>query len=224
MSYIHDALKASSEQRKAAQGEPSLSAEAPAPVAEPIKNGWSLGRMMLILLLGLLVYWFWRFPDQQPPAAPVGRGEPEILTPTPSAVESQEPDLSGVKIAIRQEPVRPPAPDRPVATATEVAAPPTSVEPPIAPEPPAPQAKVEQGPYADLPYLRQLPVEQQRELKEIRFTVHIYSDEPRSRLVKYEDRMLREGDFVRPGLRVEAIIPRAVVLQYRQTRFKVPAL
>ena len=42
--------------------------------------------------------------------------------------------------------------------------------------------------------------------------------------VKYEGKMLREGDFVRPGLRVEAIVPRAVVLQYRQTRFKVPAL
>jgi hypothetical protein len=79
-------------------------------------------------------------------------------------------------------------------------------------------------PFADLPYMRQLPVEQQRELGEIRFTVHIYSDEPSSRMVKHGDRMLREGDFVRSGLRVEAIIPRAVVLQYRQTRFKVPAL
>ncbi|GAA0691633.1 hypothetical protein GCM10009104_18200 [Marinobacterium maritimum] len=226
MSYIHDALKASSEQRKAAQVENGAATAVPTSAAKPAKTGWSLGRILLILLLGLLLYWFWRFPDQQSAVAPVVTDEPEAVTLKPQTPEAEEPDLSGVKIAIRKEPARLPTPARPEVAESRSVAPPASVEPPGAPEPveTVQQEAVEQDPYAGLPYLRQLPVEQQRELQGIRFNVHIYSDEPRSRLVKFEDRVLREGDFVRPGVRIVEIIPRAVVLQYRDTRFKVPAL
>ncbi|GAA0789377.1 general secretion pathway protein GspB [Marinobacterium sediminicola] len=223
MSYIHDALKASSEQRKAAQGTPEPASE-PAPLeVTQRRRGWSPGLVLLILLLGLLLYWFWRTPVQQPEDS-VDRVQPAAAKTEPVAAAQDEPDLSGVKIAIRTPavtaaPRRAEAPARAESPDTAPSGPPTaaaSVE--------SPPAASDPGPYADLPYLRQLPVDQQRELQEIRFTVHIYSDEPGSRLVKYDGRVLREGDFVRPGLRIEAIIPRGVVLQFRQTRFKVPAL
>lgn len=224
MSYIHDALKASSEQRKAVQGGESPAAEVPVRNDDPPPRRWSLGLVPLVLLLGLLLYWFWRTPDQQVPLVPVEVETPDTAVSGPRAVATAEPDLDGVKIAIRQEPVQ--APARPSAQ-PQISE--TRTEAPVAPASDASETVIQEpelapDPYAGLPYLRQLPVEQQRELKEIRFTVHIYSNEPRSRLLKYEDRVLREGDFVRPGLRVEAIIPRGVVLQYRQTRFKVPAL
>jgi general secretion pathway protein B len=74
------------------------------------------------------------------------------------------------------------------------------------------------------PYLRQLPVEVQRVLPALNFSVHIYSDTPAARMVKLEDRVLREGQRVAPELDVVAIIPRAVVLRYRDQPFKVPAL
>jgi hypothetical protein len=226
MSYIHDALKASSEQRKATQPMPE-----PIPPASSFMDDdqsgkrWPWGRTLLILLLGLLLYWIWRSADE-PAQLPIHPDGAEAVNPPSPEQAVPEPDLSGVKIAIRQTPeprtaARPSAPS-PAVSSTPVT--PQSVNPATTQDRAEPATTEAPDPFANLPYMRQLPVEQQRELGEIRFTVHIYSDEPSSRMVKHGDRMLREGDFVRSGLRVEAIIPRAVVLQYRQTRFKVPAL
>ncbi|MBA4501543.1 general secretion pathway protein GspB [Marinobacterium marinum] len=224
MSYIHEALKASAEQRRTAQSpvEPVV----PPVTAAADKTGlvrW-LGRVVLVMLLSLLLYWFW-FPPAPEVQAPAATEPVDASVQPPAGESASVPDLSGVKIAIRKEapePVRPvPAPPPEVAEPAAVAAEPKSADMSRESEP---GAAVPVDPFAHLPYLRQLPAAQQRELRDIRFTVHIYSDVPGSRMVKYQGRVLREGDFVRPGLRVEAIIPRSVVLQFKDLRFKVPAL
>lgn len=224
MSYIHDALKASAQQRQALQAgatPPAAAAAAGAPVR---RRRWSPGDLTLLLLLTLLLYWFWR--DQtsppQPPPAPVPPADsaqapaaPATALPAPPAQSAPaDEDLSGVRIAVRTPPS---------------AAPPTAVEarPKVEPPParaPAPVAAVSADPYAGVPYLRQLPVEQQREIGEIRFSVHIYADQPAARMVRYQGQLLREGDRVRPGLIIEAIVPRAVILRQGDSRFRVPAL
>lgn len=219
MSYIHDALKASAEQRKRAQDVPSPPLGGGGVPARSVGwVGW-LGRALLMVLLALLLFWGWRIYDRPPPAEiepPLAVERVSMPTPSPAG---DAPDLSGVKISIRETPE--------VSPGVSPSTPATATKDEQAEVADAVDAQVEvatEDPYASIPYLRQLPVELQRELQNIRFSVHIYAAEPSSRLVKYEGKMLREGDFVRPGLRIEAIVPRAVVLQYRQTRFKVPAL
>nr|WP_067286010.1 general secretion pathway protein GspB [Marinobacterium profundum] len=79
-------------------------------------------------------------------------------------------------------------------------------------------------PYAGMPYRRQLPVDVQRSLPEIAFSVHIYSKDPASRRVKIGERMMREGQNITPQLRLEEIIPKGVILSYEDYRFRMSAL
>ncbi len=78
--------------------------------------------------------------------------------------------------------------------------------------------------HAGLPYRRQLPVDVQRSLPELTFSVHIYSADPASRRVKIGERMMREGQRITPQLRLEEIIPKGVILSYEDYRFRMNAL
>ena len=48
---------------------------------------------------------------------------------------------------------------------------------------------------------------------------HLYSGKPKDRLVGINDRTLREGDSVEPGLVLEQITPDGMVLSYKGYRF-----
>ncbi|MFC6669209.1 general secretion pathway protein GspB [Marinobacterium aestuariivivens] len=75
-----------------------------------------------------------------------------------------------------------------------------------------------------MPYWRQLPVDVQRSLPELKFSVHIYSEDPASRRVKIGERMMREGQRITPQVRLEEIIPKGVILSYQEYRFRMNAL
>ena len=51
-------------------------------------------------------------------------------------------------------------------------------------------------------------------------TVHAYSDTPARRLVGIGTRILREGDYVAPGLQLEAITLDGMILRYKGYRFR----
>jgi general secretion pathway protein B len=180
--------------------------------------------LLAALVLALSVWWLQDGSEQAEIAlretGMVVESAPSVSIPVKPEVE---PDLSGVKLVIdppaaaRAHAASSPQPESPAAVAT-----PASVSSEVAPEVAAPEPAPD--PWANTPYLRQLPVEVQRALPALNFSVHIYSDTPAARMVKLEDRVLREGQRVAPELDVVAIIPRAVVLRYRDQPFKVPAL
>lgn len=70
-------------------------------------------------------------------------------------------------------------------------------------------------------YWRQLPVQVQRSLPQLNFSVHIYSDKPASRMVKINGRMLREGDPVSADMRLDEITRAGVILLYKGYRFRM---
>ncbi len=67
--------------------------------------------------------------------------------------------------------------------------------------------------------MAELPASIRDELPKIKITVHAYSGKPASRLVGYENRILREGDFLVPGLKVEEITQDGMILSYKGYRF-----
>jgi general secretion pathway protein B len=50
----------------------------------------------------------------------------------------------------------------------------------------------------------------------------VYSEDPHSRMVVINDRMLQEGDEVAPGLKLDRIEPDGVVLSSKGYRFLAP--
>ncbi|SEG04464.1 general secretion pathway protein GspB [Marinobacterium lutimaris] len=229
MSYILQALKDSEQQRS--QLKPvSAPTNLEAPVTASPQHRWSRRRLGYILAFAIIAAAGWfvsNYPGSQAPAevsatASDASQSAVFTAPAGAVVQDSEPDMRGVKLIIN------PPQSQPRATATEAPPAPRAVKQPannavskVSPEPQVTERAAD--PYADLPYLRQLPVATQREIPELKFSVHIYSESRSGRMVKLNDRMMREGQRVAPNLNIEAIIPRGVVFNYRGERFKVPA-
>ena len=68
--------------------------------------------------------------------------------------------------------------------------------------------------------MSELPVPIQQELPSISFSVHAYAPEPKGRMIGINDRVLREGENVVPGLVLEEITPDGVIMSYKGYRFR----
>ena len=68
--------------------------------------------------------------------------------------------------------------------------------------------------------IAELPVPIQQEIPRISISVHAYSGTPKDRLVGINDRVLREGEYVTPGLMLEQITPDGVIMSYKGYRFR----
>lgn len=68
--------------------------------------------------------------------------------------------------------------------------------------------------------MAELPAAMQQEIPAMSFPVHTYSSTPTERIVGINDRLLQEGDYVAPGLKVEEIAPDGVVFSYKSYRFR----
>ncbi|WKE65655.1 general secretion pathway protein GspB [Gallaecimonas kandeliae] len=79
------------------------------------------------------------------------------------------------------------------------------------------------APVPQLPSWRELPVDIQRQLPALNFSVHLYSPEPDQRLVKVNGHLYREGNELAPGLDLEEITPTGVILHYQDWRFTMAA-
>lgn len=85
------------------------------------------------------------------------------------------------------------------------------------------QAAADSG-KEEIIYWRQLPLDVQRSLPELQFSVHIYTTEPAARMVKVNGRMLHEGDLVSYNVRLLEITKRGVVLIFKGHRFRMNAV
>ncbi len=74
---------------------------------------------------------------------------------------------------------------------------------------------------ARIPYLYQLPDAVQRIIPEVRISFHSYSKRPSSRLVSVNGKVVREGQEIAGGIKLEKITSSGVILKYQSRRFKI---
>jgi general secretion pathway protein B len=200
--------------------------------------------------IGILRPWQAQAPAVQPvavkpPEAAAPPAPPPLAPPTPTPAPDRAP--ASVAITINAErpspappmpalaPAAPPAPapasDVPRAQGPAPAAPVQAIpsRPATAPESrvPSPASGAPSGgrPADPAPErapmtLAELPPSVQQELPKLAILFHLYSGNPRDRLVGINDRMLREGDAVEPGLVLEQITPDGMILTYKGYRFQ----
>ena len=159
---------------------------------------------------------------------------PEQAEALPAASEVSLDELKDVQLFIApvDDPGQPASPETGAQSADSVVA--VTEERVIEPAPPEEAARVEPGeersaspvevdappdPYEGIPNQRQLAVELQRELPDMDISVHMYSAKPGSRLVRIDDTVYREGDFVASELKLEEITPNGMIMSFRDTRF-----
>jgi len=157
-------------------------------------------------------------PLESTPPQPAAAAEP---APVPSVYVAAPPVKAKVAVEQRHEPAEQPQridalpvtevtkTDEPVAATVEATAA-QSIDPP-------PEARAGQMPrYSDLSSgLRQ-------RMPALAMSMHFYNNDPDRRLVRINDRLLREGDWVGSDLELVEITPTGVILDFLGKTFELP--
>ncbi len=212
MSYILEALKKSDQQRQ--RGATPTLPTAQAPVAAPQRPAFLYYGLLAAVLLsaGILIGWLrpWQAEQPAPATEPIAAKSPISIPPqtAPPAVQPA-PRVADTK------------PDRPAPASTEThGAPPRAVAAAPAPAPDKPAGPADTAQEQKVVPMAELPLAIQQEIPAMTIPLLAYSSKPMDRLVSINNQMLREGDSLTPGLRLEQITPDGLIFSYKGYRFR----
>lgn len=210
MSYILDALKKADRERK--QGEiPDLKSISPVVVDGMERRGNLIWPVMAIALVAVSLSWFkpWegKSPDRMDGIA-VQRPAPLVATPAakPVAAEVLEVAPRPVAAVQRSEAVK------------EISGPQADVQTTEA----AATVPDETAAASDaLPGIMELPASIRNSLPAIKISGHIYDENPSSRMVIINDKVMHEGKYLNNDLMIEEITDNGIVLNQSGTLFSM---
>jgi general secretion pathway protein B len=157
---------------------------------------------------------------EEPPAAPAEPDTPLVAPAArpPAPVSIDKPIKNPIKKPVKksiEKPSKKPTQADPVAA--------TTIPAPVAEKSlataNAPKAAPAEPP---LPALRELPQHIQREIPVFAVDGYIYSGNKAGRSVLSNRRLLREGDQIAPGLILERMTPKGMVMNYNGHRYHAP--
>lgn len=223
MSYILEALKKAQAERQLGNA-PTIHAPPPMYAAPERAHGAHRRTLMIGLGLGALLVaaaallWLWQGGEQPvqlaAATAPVAAPAPApVTTPAPAPAPEVE---AAPPAAPVPKPVSKPAPAKREAAPVAPAPVPAAVA-----EPPAPSVAAAPAGDDSLRSLQQLPEAVRREIPQVAFGGYIYSPTPGESLLLVDKMLRREGEEVAPGLVLERLTPKAAVMNYRGTRYRV---
>jgi len=223
MSYILDALNKSEQERRDRRA-PNLGTVHQGPkTASGYRKDWLAGLLILLLVNSALVF-YWLTRQASPQAAP--SAQPSVsqhIAPQPAPSQpassqpatSQPPAVSRPALPASQPQVTAPEREPDAASAIGVLITPNDMRRTSSPAT-TPGGKA--VPISDLP----LPV--QRQIPDLVFSSHIYSDDSSFRMVNINGRSIREGEMVNEQIRLERITEEGVILTYQDYTFEVSVL
>ena len=228
MSYILEALKKSDQQRRRGATPTLLTPQAAS--LPPAARRMSMPHVLLLaamisagIVIGALRPWQSEPPASiQAPATIVQAARPQVaMTPpenlpsSPAPVQAQMPLHSEQDIPTQKPaPAALPAPATPSPNSIAVTA------PPVAARKPEVAATATTTHEQTIMTMAELPLSIQQEIPKMTITVHAYSRSSQERLLGINDRMLREGDYLTPGLLLEQITPDGMIMSYKGYRFR----
>ena len=220
MSYILDALN-KSEQERRGQQTPDLQTvhRTPPPKSE---SKFPVAPIVLIFaLINIAGLGYWLFSSQQDEAAaltaPPASEQSQNRAAQTTKVTTSEPVQSGLTQPISKQPVSAP----PAVSTDQVAQSQLDIAPQdtlITPD------SAFTKPSAEAVRITELPINVQRQIPDLVFSSHLYSDEPSFRMVNINGKMRREGDMVESDLKLLEISDQGVILGYRHYVFEVSVL
>lgn len=202
MSYILDALKKSDQQRQ--RGATPTLPSAQAAVAVP-KQSFSVfyGVLAVVLLCGgIAIGWLHPWQTEQPT-----RGADQLAAlvvsganPAPLPLSQDQTEMA---VKVEQKLLVPN-----LSPAEQVSVPKVLASPVAADQ----EQKA-------MP-LSELPLAIQQEMPDLKIQLHSYSNKSANSIVSINSRMMKEGESLAPGLKLEQITPDGVILSYKGYRFQ----
>ena len=217
MSYILDALRRAEAERERERGavpgvhaQPAVAAHTPARSRLRGPAWWGVAAGGVLGAVAVAALWFGGRTVLTPPSAstpaPVAATPavvaPVVAAPVPAAPVAPNPSPLAIVSAPEAVPTLPPL----VAVS---AAPVPAARPAVA---------VESRPQS----LSEMSAEQRREWPTLTIGGSIYSDNASSRFVMINGQVVREGESAAPGVTVERIKPKSVVLRWKDRRVELP--
>ncbi|MDH3288743.1 MAG: general secretion pathway protein GspB [Betaproteobacteria bacterium] len=247
MSYILDALRKSDQQRQRGVP-PTLLAPQAAAVAPRRRVSVSYALLTAVLLgagivIGSLRPWQTEQPAPATESATVTKPleSNTVLSPASVPARPQVPLKSELVLpTLKSAPAERRPPTRPAGTgerrASVVAKPDTGATTHstpreavtavpketarAVPEKPAGAGPGDAAQEQEVMTIAELPGSIRQEIPTISISVHAYSGAPKDRLVGINDRVLREGEYLAPGLMLEQITLDGMILRYKGYRFR----
>jgi general secretion pathway protein B len=235
MSYILDALRKSDQQRQRGAA-PTLLAGQATVVAPKQPAVLAYGLLAAVLVgAGMVIGWLRPWQTEQaaparlePVAAKPLESIPRLAAPAPSAMAPQPKPVPQtqnaaplVQVAPALVPAKPPpAPAKLEPRSTPAEADTTAPRKAAAPAPKQPVGTAAAARVPTVISMAELPLSLQQELPPMTISVHAYSGNPPDRLVGINNRMLREGEEVVPGLKLEQITPDGMIFGYKGYSFR----
>ena len=221
MSFILDALKKSEERRRQHE-------EAHQPRQKLLDLSWSGSRrgpvwLLLVVLLGALAGGWWlrgaslQPPPESLPVAPAAPPRPvaaAVGSETPPALEPYRPaPFAPVPVGSLGETASPVSGKTPVTAERAV---PVAVRAPVsAPGGKSPEARPR-------PVASGIPAALRGRMSSLTMSLHFYTEEPARRMVRIDNRIVREGQVVADQLVLEEITPSGAIFSFAGERFAVP--
>jgi general secretion pathway protein B len=215
MSYILDALRKSDQQRQRGAAPTLLAGQATA-VAPKHPAFLAYGLLAAVLVgAGMAIGWLrpWQPASAPSEMAPQSKPELQVQNATPAAQAA--PALVPTK---PQGPARAKPKTDGTPREADAAVPGKTAAPP--PEQPVGTAAADSARVQTVISMAELPLSVQQELPAMTISVHAYSGNPGNRLVGINNRMLREGEYVVPGLKLEQITPDGMIFAYKGYSFR----
>lgn len=218
MSYILDALRKSDQQRQLGMAPTLLTVQTTA--AQPKRPAYWIYGMLAALLVGagVAIGWLHQWQTRQPlPAAeinamkphqtvPAAQPEPQLVAAAPDNNLERE-----AHALARAEPHH--TPPKTVAAHPKEAA--------SAVKKKSPEKGISDGVREqDAMETTELPPSIRQEIPKMTISLHAYARNPKDRLVSVNDKLLREGDSLAPGLKLEQITPAGMIFSYKGYRFR----
>ena len=245
MSYILDALRKSARERQ--QADPlvlnPMSSDA---IELPGRRVGLIGTIAVFVVVAIALSVYWIVVSNRVGAVTVPKNSPASMQssrssggPQADLVEKTPPEAKAIRPAPELKPspfvaTRPRSSVRDLAKEARTTHPtPASPTPTIVVATPSVreqssvQAKVSAATPAttekeSIKFLRAMPADFQRELRDLNVTIHIYAPNEADRILYINNRQYRAGEQVRDGVVLEEIVPDGAVLTYHGQRFKLP--
>lgn len=210
MSLILDALKKSERERQRDKTPGLQSIHLPLPRRER-RSRWSLWLIAAIVAINAAVLAYWRMQQPTAPILPVASTatsdapKPNVSNPAEAAVQSSEPSGGASTNST-------PAASSSAAEFTRMVPAQTSA----AQTPAESSLRIEE--------VGELPDTVRNNLPAMTFSFHVYSTNAQQRTIIINNRRVREGDEVSPGLQLQEITEDGVILLYQQHRIHIGVL
>lgn len=220
MSYILDALN-KSEQERRGQQTPGLQTVHRAPPPKTTSKTPIILVIVVFAVINLAGLGYWIMSNEPQPATVVAQ---QPAANPPATIPASQPQTSS-----QNQPAVTPTPqvtEQAVVQQTPAVStvPSTTVDNNQSPGLLITPDSAFQKPTNQPVRITELPLNVQRQIPDLVFSSHLFSDEPSFRMVNINGKMIREGDMVANDLRLLEISEEGVILGFRHYVFEVSVL